>query len=319
MNSYWHNKRVAVTGGAGFIGSHVVQSLMDAGCSEIIIVRSRDYDLTKEENCIRMLKEVHPSVVIHLAGLVGGIGANQAWPADFFYQNLTMGTFLLDQSWKLGIEKFIGAGAGCGYPEHAPMPLKETSFWEGLPQEESAPYSLAKRLLHIQSIAYYQQHGFVSILGIPGNVYGPFDSFDLEAGHVVPALIRKFTEAVERKDPEVVVWGTGKPTRDFVYAGDVATGLLLAGEQYNQPELVNISSGVETSIKELVETVAELTGFEGKIIWDSNRPDGQLRRCFDISKAQQDLGFKAKTDLKDGLSRTIAWFKEHRSEARLTI
>ncbi len=317
--SFWQDKKVIVTGGAGFLGSYVTEELRKAGCREVFVVRSREYDLTKEENVIRLLEDTHPDIVLHLAGLVGGIAANKALPAEYFYQNLTIGTFMLHHSWRFKVQKFVAAGAGCGYPEHAPMPLKEEDFWSGLPQAESAPYSLAKRLLHIQSLAYYQQYGFVSIIGIPGNVYGSNDNFDLQASHVVPALVRKFTEAVEEGKEEVVVWGTGGPTRDFVYAEDVARGLLLAAERYERPELVNISSGVETSIRELVDSIQELADFQGRVVWDASRPDGQGRRCFDVSKAQQDLGFQAQTSLREGLERTIAWYKSNKALARLSV
>ena len=317
--SFWRDKRVAVTGGAGFIGSHVVEALEKAQCREIVIARHKEYDLSKEENVVRLLERTRPDVVIHLAGLVGGIGANKARPADFFYQNLTMGTFMLHHSWRLGVQKFVAAGAGCGYPEHAPMPLREESFWAGLPQEESAPYSLAKRLLHIQAVAYFKQHGFPAVIAVPGNVYGPYDNFDLEASHVVPALVRKFTEAADRGAAEVTVWGTGRPTRDLVYAGDVARGIILAAERYETPELVNISSGVETSIRELTGLIAELTGFRAHIAWDASRPDGQLRRCFDIGKARADLGFEPHVNLEEGLRRTVAWFQENRALARMRV
>jgi GDP-L-fucose synthase len=315
--SFWKDKQVVVTGGAGFIGSHVVEALKGEGCRDIFIVRSRDYDLTKEENAVRLFEDTRPQVVLHLAGLVGGILANEERPADFFYQNLTMGTFVLHYAWRNGVQKVVSAAAGCGYPEHAPMPLKEESFWDGFPQEASFPYSLAKRMLQIQSLAYYKQYGFISVVIIPGNVYGPSDNFDLNASHVVPALVRKFVDAVERGDKEVIVWGSGRPSRDFVYAGDVARGMLLAGEKCNEPELLNTSSGVETKIKDLVKLLSELTGFRGKIVWDASRPDGQLRRCFDVSKARNKLGFEPQVDLREGLKRTIAWYKENKAVARL--
>lgn len=314
--SYWENKRVLVTGGAGFLGSHLVDKLQQTDCEEFFVVRSRDYDLTLETNVECLFKDFKPDIVIHLAGLVGGILANKERPAEFFYQNLMMGTFTMHYAWKHGVEKFVAAGAGCGYPEHAPIPLKEESFWNGFPQWESAPYSLAKRMLHIQSIAYERQYGFKSIITIPGNIYGPYDNFDLRNAHVIPALVRKFIETVEEGKDQVVVWGSGRPTRDFVYAGDVAEGILLAAEKYNRSELVNISSGVETSIKEVVEMLTELTGFEGKIIWDTSRPDGQARRCFDISKVKHDLGFEARTSLREGLKKTLDWYRENRQRAR---
>lgn len=317
--SFWGDKKVVVTGGAGFLGSHVVQKLRAYGCPEIFVVRSQEYDLTKEGDCIRLLERTRPDIVLHLAGLVGGILANKTRPAEFFYQNLTMGTFMLHHSWRHGVKKFVAAGAGCGYPERAPMPLKEESFWSGFPQQESAPYSLAKRLLHVQSTAYFQQYGFVSVIAIPGNIYGPYDNFDLSASHVVPALVRKFVDAVDARAREVVVWGTGRPTRDFVYAGDVAEGFLLAAERYSHPELVNLSSGVETSIRELAETLQELTGFQGEIVWDASQPDGQLRRCFDVSKAKTDLGFEARTSLREGLLKTVSWYQTNRAVARLSV
>jgi GDP-L-fucose synthase len=227
-----------------------------------------------------------------------------------------MGVLIMHYAWKHGVEKFVAAGAGCGYPEHAPMPLKEEYFWDGFPQEDSAPYSLAKRMLHIQSVAYWQQYRFPAVVTIPGNIYGPYDNFDLENAHVIPALVRKFVEAVEDGHKQVVVWGTGKPTRDFVYAGDVAEGILRAAEVYNRPELVNLSSGKEANIREVVETLAQITGFDGEIVWDSSRPDGQARRLFDISKARRELGFEARTNLREGLRFTAEWYRIHRSEAR---
>jgi GDP-L-fucose synthase len=312
--NFWTGKKVVLTGGGGFLGSHVAEALKAAGCTDFFIVRSREFDLTQETEVVRLFADKRASnvdIVIHLAGLVGGIGANKVKPADFFYRNLMMGTLMLHHSWLAGAKKFVAAGAGCGYPEHAPVPLKETSFWDGLPQVESAPYSLAKRLLQIQAAAYYRQHGFPSIIGVPGNIYGPYDNFDLENAHVVPALVRKFVEG-----NDVVVWGSGKPTRDFVYARDVADGLLLAGEKYDRAEVVNLSSGRDHSVREVVEVLIEATGFKGSIKWDASRPDGQIRRLFDVSKARTDLGFHAATSLRDGLIKTVNWYRENRDRAR---
>lgn len=308
-----------VTGGSGFLGTHVVERLNGAGCQDVFVVRSRDYDLTKEDDVARLFAEHPADVVIHLAGLVGGIQANKLRPADFFYQNLMMGTLTLHYAWRSGAQKFIAAGAGCGYPEHAPLPLREENFWDGFPQQESAPYSLAKRLLHVQAIAYWRQHGFPAIVTIPGNIYGPHDNFDLEHAHVVPALVRKFVTAVDEGLDRVVVWGTGNPTRDFVYVGDVADGILLAAQVYDRPELVNLSSGTEVSIREVVEHLREVTGFRGEVVWDQARPDGQPRRVFDVTKARRDLGFEARTGLRDGLRITVDWYRANRGSARNNV
>jgi GDP-L-fucose synthase len=253
--SYWNGKRVMVTGGGGFLGSHVVEKLSEAGCAQVLVVRQREYDLTRENDVRSLFNQHRVDVLLHMAGLVGGIAANKARPADFFYQNLLMNTLTLHHAWQAGVEKVVAAGAGCGYPEHAPLPLRETSFWNGFPQGESAPYSLAKRMLHVQSLAYWAQHRFPVVVTIPGNIYGPHDNFDLENAHVVPALIRKFVEATERDLDRLVVWGSGAPTRNFVFAGDVAEGILRAAEVYNQPELVNLASGYETSIRTVVQAL----------------------------------------------------------------
>ncbi|HEV2386397.1 MAG TPA: NAD-dependent epimerase/dehydratase family protein [Candidatus Acidoferrales bacterium] len=317
MTSFWAGKRVLVTGGAGFLGSHVVDQLRQAGCPDPIVFRSRDYDLAKENHVARLFRDHPADIVVHLAGLVGGIGANKERPADFFYQNLMMGALTLHYAWKTGVRKFVCAGAGCGYPEHAPIPLREENFWDGFPQQESAPYSLAKRMLHVQSLAYWRQHRFPAIVTIPGNIYGPYDNFDLRNAHVIPALVRKFVEAADDPARQTVeVWGTGRPTRDFVYAGDVAEGILRAGEVYDSSALVNLSSGAETSIRQVVDALVEITGFRGRIAWNASQPDGQLRRLFDVSKAERELGFRARTSLVEGLRLTVDWYRIHRAEAR---
>jgi GDP-L-fucose synthase len=313
---YWTGKRVVVTGGGGFLGSHVVEQVRQTDCASVFVVRQRDYDLTREADARRLFAEHPADVLLHLAGYVGGIGANKAQPADFFYKNLMMNTHTLHQAFLAGVGKVVNAGAGCGYPEHAPLPLCEANFWDGYPQAESAPYSLAKRMQQVQSLAYWNQHRFLSVVTIPGNIYGPYDNFDLEAAHVVPALVRKFVEAADDRQERIVVWGSGNPTRDFVYAGDVAEGILRAAERYARPEIVNLASGRETSIAEVVRTLADLTQYPGQIVWDTARPDGQSRRLFDVRKAERDLGWRARTSLYDGLKKTVAWYRANRDTAR---
>ena len=330
--SYWKDKRVIVTGGGGFLGSHVVEKLREAGCTDIFVVRSADYNLTRETDVERLFVDLAAGrdgwpgsraghrgpaeVVMHLAGLVGGIGSNKERPADFFYQNILMGVFTIHYAWKAGVDKLVAAAAGCGYPENAPLPISEDSYWQGFPQIESAPYSLAKRMLHVQSMAYWRQHQFPSVITIPGNIYGPYDNFDLEHAHVIPALVRKFIEATDDGLPTVEVWGSGNPTRDYVYAGDVALGMLRAGERYDEPALVNLGSGVETSVKDVVKSLIALTGFKGEVVWDASRPDGQARRLFDMTRAKRDMGFEAQTALEEGLRRTVDWYRANRHEAR---
>lgn len=300
---------ILVTGAYGFLGRAVVSALEARGCGHIVKVRSREYDLTRETEVERLFEAHQPAIVFHLAGLVGGILVNKERPADFFLQNLLMGTFMLHHSWKNGARKFIAAGAGCGYPLAAPLPLEEKDFWAGMPQPESAPYSLAKRILAIQSEAYERQHGFHSIICIPGNLYGPWDNFNLHDAHVVPALVRKFVEATDGDLPEVEVWGSGRPTRDYVFSMDVAEGMLLAADTYESSQVVNISSGVESSVKEVCAHLVDITGYRGRLRWNTDRPEGQARRCFDLSKARRDLGFEPRTSLREGLEKTVAWYR----------
>jgi GDP-L-fucose synthase len=310
--SVWAGRRVVVTGGGGFLGTHVVEALRRRGCGEVTTVRQREFDLTDERAVRRLFEQTRPEVVFHLAGLVGGILPNAQRPAEFFYVNLMVGTLMLHYAWKYGARKFVAAGAGCGYPEKAPLPLKEESFWDGFPQKESAPYSLAKRLLHVQSHAYRQQYGFDSIVCIPGNLYGEHDNFNLLDAHVIPALVRKFVEAAEDGLPSVEIWGTGAPTRDFVYAGDVAEGMIQAVERYSKADVVNLSSGVETSIRDVARHLREITGFTGNIVWNPSRPDGQPRRCFDVSRAKREFGFEAACGIRAGLERTVQWYRANR-------
>jgi GDP-L-fucose synthase len=258
----------------------------------------------------RMLTDAQPDIVIHLAARVGGIGANRAHPAEFFYDNLMMSVPLLHESWRFGVEKFVAIGTVCAYPKYTPVPFKEENLWNGYPEESNAPYGLAKKMLLVQSQAYRQQYGYNSIFLLPVNLYGPGDNFDLESSHVIPALIRKCVEAKERGDDQIVAWGTGSPTREFLYVKDAAEGILLATERYDESKPVNLGSGMEISIKDLMHLIARLTGFEGKIVWDANKPDGQPRRCLDTSRAEEFFGFCAQTPFEEGLRRTVDWYRQ---------
>ena len=267
-----------------------------------------DYDLTVMEDQDRMLDDAKPDVLIHLAALAGGIGANRARPAEFFYKNLMMGVPLMHKAWEKGVDKFVAIGTICAYPKFTPIPFREENLWEGYPEETNAPYGLAKKMLLVQAQAYREQYGYNAIYLLPVNLYGPRDNFNLETSHVIPALIRKCVEARQRGDDEIVVWGTGMPTREFLYAGDAATGIILAAENYNGSEPVNLGSGMEISIHDLVELIVRLTGFEGKIVWDKTKPDGQPRRALDVSRAKDFFGFEAKTPFEEGLRKTIEYF-----------
>lgn len=310
MTDFWKNKRVCVTGGAGFLGSFILEKLAERGAKDVFVPRIEDYDLTLEQDQGRMLDDAKPDMVIHLAALAGGIGANRARPAEFFYKNLMMGVPLMHKAWEKGVGKFVAIGTICAYPKFTPIPFREENLWEGYPEETNAPYGLAKKMLLVQSQAYREQYGFNSIYLLPVNLYGPRDNFNLETSHVIPALIRKCVEAQQRGDGQIVVWGTGFPTREFLYAGDAAEGILLAAENYNGSEPVNLGSGMEISIKDLVELIVTLTGFEGKIIWDKTKPDGQPRRALDVKRARDLFGFEAQTPFEEGLRNTIEYFKE---------
>jgi len=311
--SFWREKRVVVTGGAGFLGAFVVEELRKQGCQSIFVPRSRDYDLREKEAVIRMYEDARPDIVIHLAGVVGGIGANRARPAEFFYDNLIMGIQVMHYAHLYGVEKFVAIGTICAYPKFTPVPFKEEDLWCGYLEETNAPYGLAKKMLLVQAQAYRQQYGLNAIYLLPVNLYGPRDNFDLETSHVIPALIRKCIEAQERGEDRLVVWGDGSPTREFLYVEDCAEAIVLATERYNKSDPVNIGVGFEISIKDLVHLIAELTGFKGEIVWDISKPGGQPRRCLDTSRAEREFGFRAKTGFEEGLRRTIEWYREARS------
>jgi GDP-L-fucose synthase len=308
---FWKDNRFCVTGGAGFLGYFVVKALRERGAGDVFVPRSADYDLREHQAVLDLLRDSRPDVVIHMAAVVGGIGANRAHPAEFFFDNLAMGTHLLHESWKVGVKKFVTIGTVCAYPKFTPVPFKEEDLWNGYPEETNAPYGLAKKMLLVQSQAYRQQYGFDAIYLLPTNLYGPGDNFDLETSHVIPALIRKCLEAKERGDDEIVAWGTGSPTREFLYAGDAAEGILLATERYDGAEPVNLGSGIEISIKDLTELIAELCSFEGTIRWDTSQPDGQPRRALDTSRAKAAFGFEARTSFREGMRETIGWYVQH--------
>jgi len=302
------NKKITVTGGAGFLGCYVVRALKKRGYNNIFIPRVEDYDLRKEADIKRLFKDSQPDIIMHLAAVLGGIGANRERPGQFFYDNIKMGTELIEQSRLKKIEKFVGIGTICAYPKFTPVPFKEENLWNGYPEETNAPYGLAKKMMLVQLQAYRQQYGFNGIYLLPVNLYGRGDNFDPASSHVIPALIRKCAEAIKNNKDELVIWGTGKATREFLYVEDCAEAIVLAAEKYEKPDPVNIGSGFEVSIKDLVLLISELMGFKGKITWDTTKPDGQPRRYLDTSKAEKEFGFKAKTNFREGLQDTIAWF-----------
>ena len=312
----WQDKRVIVTGGAGFLGSYVVRALHGRGAAEVIVPRSADYDLRDLQAIKRLLHDSRGEdgrpvdMIIHLAAVVGGIGANRARPAEFFYDNLMMGIQLLDESYRAGVPKFVAVGTVCAYPKFAPVPFREEDLWNGYPEETNAPYGLAKKMMLVQSQTYRDQYGYNSIFLLPVNLYGPGDNFDLETSHVIPALIRKSLEARERGDDQLVAWGDGSPTREFLYAGDAAEAILLAAERYDGSLPVNIGSSYEIRIKDLLELIAALTGFEGEIIWDTSKPNGQPRRKLDVGRARELFGFESATSFEEGLRETIEWYRQ---------
>ncbi len=309
---FWRDRRVVVTGGAGFLGTAVVDTLLRRGAENVFVPRSRDYDLRDADAIKRMLDDTRPDLVIHLASKVGGIGANRETPAEFFYGNLMMGTQLFHECWRRDVAKFISIGTVCSYPNDAAIPFREDDLWAGYPEETNAPYGLAKKMLLVQAQAYRAQYDYSSVYLLPVNLYGPHDNFDPASSHVIPALIRKCVEARERGDREIVVWGTGRATREFLYVEDGALGIVLAAERHDDCEPINLGSGYEISIADLTRTIAKLTGFDGELSWDTFKPDGPLRRCLDVSRAREAFGFEATTHFEEGLESTVLWFEESR-------
>jgi GDP-L-fucose synthase len=308
--TFWNNKRVVVTGGNGFLGSFVTEKLRERGCHQLFLPRSSQYDLRAERDVARLFADARPDIFIHLAAVVGGIGANRAHPGRFFFDNAMMGVQTIEQARRSGIEKYVCVGTVCSYPKFTPVPFREEALWNGYPEETNAPYGVAKKMLLVQLLSYRQEYGTNGIYLIPVNLYGPRDNFDLDSSHVIPALIRKCVEARQSGSPRIVVWGTGTPTREFLYVEDAAEAIVLAAERYNGPEPVNLGSGNEISIRELVSQTTELVGYRGEVEWDSSMPDGQPRRSLDISRAQHEFGWRAKVPFRVGLERTIEWFVE---------
>lgn len=303
---FWKSKRVLLTGGAGFLGSHIAELLQQAKAKEVIIPRSAEYDLRQQSVCAELVKNV--DIVIHLAANVGGIGYNQEHPGELFYDNLLMGVHLMEEARKAKVKKFVAIGTICAYPKFTPIPFKEEDLWDGYPEETNAPYGLAKKMMLVQAQSYRQQYDFNAIYLLPVNLYGPRDNFDPSSSHVLPALIRKFVLAKQLKQPTVEVWGSGKPTREFLFVEDAALGIVLAAERYDKPDPINLGSSFEISIRELAETVAEVTRYKGKIVFNTDKPDGQPRRKLDVSKAKKEFGFESQTNFPTGLKKTVDWY-----------
>ena len=315
----WSDKRVVVTGGAGFLGTFLVEKLLARGCNEVFVPRSMELDLRERDQIIRLYEQVKPHIVIHLAAVVGGIGANQANPGRFFYDNAIMGIQLMEYARLAGVEKFVATGTICAYPKFCPVPFREDDLWNGYPEETNAPYGLAKKMMLVQAQSYREQYGFNAIYLLPVNLYGPRDNFDLQTSHVIPALIRKFAEANESGSEEVVLWGDGSPTREFLFVEDAAEGVLLATERYDGPLPVNLGTGEETTIKNLAEMIAREVKFSGRFVWDTSKPNGQPRRCLDVSRAKDLFGFDAVHRLRDGIPKTVAWFMANRDSLRQVV
>jgi len=312
QENFWYNKKVVLTGGNGFLGKAIVRELQQKGCTSLVVVQQKDYDLRQLPHIIRLLKKSSSDLIIHAAAVVGGIGANRENPGRFFYDNLIMGVQLMEEARLFGVKKVVLIGTICAYPKFAKVPFQEKDLWSGYPEETNAAYGLAKKILLVQSQAYRQQYRFNSIYLLPVNLYGPGDNFIPEySSHVIPAIIKKCIDAKRLGKNSITVWGTGKPTREFLYVDDAARAIVLAAERYNKPEPMNLGAGFEISIKELVGLIVKLTDFKGRVIWDKTKPDGQPRRSLDVSRAKREIGFTAKIKLKEGLKKTIAWYREN--------
>lgn len=309
MANFWQNKTVVITGGAGFLGSHLVELLKTKNPKKIIVPRSKDYDLREKTDCAKLVKDV--DIVIHLAANVGGIGYNQEYPGALFYDNLMMGIHLMEEARKAKVKKFVGIGTICAYPKFTPVPFKEENLWNGYPEETNAPYGLAKKMLLVQAQAYRQQYNFNGIYLLPVNLYGPGDNFDPKSSHVIPALIKKFVDAQEKNQSSVEIWGTGKPTREFLYVEDAARAIMLATESYNSSEPINLGSSFEISIRELAQTIKKVVGYKGKVVFNTDKPDGQPRRKLDVSKAKKEFGFESQVSFEEGLQKTVEWYKNY--------
>ena len=312
MSDFFKNRRIVVTGGAGFLGGYIIDGLQKRGCKNSLVPKIEEYNLVNPADVIRMYDDMKPDIVIHLAAVVGGIGANRMHPGKFFYENLMMGVHLIEQARLRNLEKIVALGTVCSYPKFTPVPFKEDDLWNGYPEETNAPYGLAKKMLLVQSQSYRTEYGLNSIFLVPVNLYGPGDNFNPESSHVIPALIKKCVDAIDAGDDHIVCWGTGKASREFIYVNDAAEGILLATERYNGPEPVNIGAGFEITIKDLVDKIVKLTGFKGQIRWDSSKPDGQPRRRLDVSRAKKLFGFEAQMSFDEGLKRAVDWYLKNR-------
>jgi len=319
MSKFWESQRVLVTGGGGFLGSHVVEKLREAGAGEVFAPRKHECDLIRIDQVRQCLDETKPTLIVHLAAVVGGIGANREHPGRFFYDNLMMGVQLVEEARLRNVEKFVCIGTICAYPKFCPVPFREEELWNGYPEETNAPYGIAKKMLLVQLQAYRREYGTRGIYLLPVNLYGPRDNFDPTSSHVIPALIKKVIEAKENNDDHIVCWGTGKATREFLYVEDAARGIVMAAERYDGPEPVNLGAGFEISIRELIHEIVDIVGFEGEIRWDTSKPDGQPRRCLDVTRAAEYFGFRAEMPFKEGLKRTIDWFASHREDVERAI